>query len=97
MKRLFWFGVGVAAGVSLSRKASATARKATPTGIAENLGVAVREMAEALGSFGADVRAGMSEREAELTETVARTSGTGPPARHALGAPSDARAPRAGG
>lgn len=84
MKRLFWLGVGVAAGVSLSRKASSTARKATPVGIAENLGGAFRELAEALGAFGADVRAGMSEREAELNETVERASGIAPGARPAL-------------
>jgi chromosome condensin MukBEF MukE localization factor len=72
MKRLFWFGLGAAAGVGASRKATSTARRAKPAGMAENLGMALRELAEAVGSFGADVRAGMSEREAELTETLNR-------------------------
>ncbi|MBB3053238.1 hypothetical protein FHS23_004282 [Prauserella isguenensis] len=72
MKRLFWLGVGVAAGVTLSRKASETARQATPVGVASNLGDAVRELAGAVGAFGADVRAGMSEREQELNRVVDR-------------------------
>ncbi len=63
MKRLFWLGVGVALGVTLSRKASETARQATPAGLASNLGDAVRELAGAIGAFGAEVRAGMTERE----------------------------------
>jgi len=72
MKRVFWLGVGVAAGVALSRKASETARQATPAGLASNVGDAVRELAGALGAFGADVRAGMSEREQELNQIVQR-------------------------
>lgn len=75
MSRLIWFGAGVAAGVALTRKASQTARKATPAGMADQLGGAVRELAEAVGSFGADVRAGMTERERELGETVTERTG----------------------
>jgi len=84
MKRLFWLGVGVAAGVVLSRKASQTARAATPAGIAGNLGDAIGELAGALGTFGADIRAGMAERERELTETVQERTGINPTPRHAL-------------
>ncbi|GLY65679.1 hypothetical protein [Amycolatopsis taiwanensis] len=75
MKRLFWLGLGVAAGVALSRKATQTARQATPAGLASNLGDAVGELAGAIGSFGADVRAGMSEREHELRDMVEKRSG----------------------
>jgi hypothetical protein len=107
VKRLFWLGVGVATGVALSRKAKETARQATPAGIAGNLGEAMRELAGAIGSFGADVRAGMVEREEELSDVVEQRSGVSPVARHALGvrddepvrrgaAPRDARARRAG-
>jgi hypothetical protein len=105
VKRLFWLGVGVATGVALSRKAKETARQATPAGIAGNLGEAMRELAGAIGSFGADVRAGMVEREEELSEVVEQRSGVSPVARHALGVrddrparrgPADARARRAG-
>ncbi|MGH3450840.1 MAG: hypothetical protein ACRDQW_08930, partial [Haloechinothrix sp.] len=89
MRRLFWLGVGIAAGVAMSRKASAAARQASPAGLASNLGDAVHELAGAIGSFGADVRAGMNERETELHEYVERTSGvptrrTAPPGRHAF-------------
>jgi hypothetical protein len=75
MKRFFWLGVGVVAGVALSRKAAETARQVTPAGLASNLGDAVRELAGAVGSFGAEVRAGMSERERELHEMVEDRSG----------------------
>ncbi|WP_370942665.1 hypothetical protein AB5J62_26680 [Amycolatopsis sp. cg5] len=75
MKRLFWLGVGVVAGVALSRKATETARQATPAGLASNLGDAVRELAGAVGSFGAEVRAGMNEREQELHDMVEDRTG----------------------
>ncbi|WP_243788937.1 hypothetical protein [Saccharopolyspora gloriosae] len=74
MRRMFWFGAGIAAGVALTRKVNETARKATPSGAAEQLGGAMRELAGAVGSFGADVRAGMSEREQELQDVVDGTS-----------------------
>jgi hypothetical protein len=106
VRRLFWLGVGVFAGVALSRKAKETARQATPAGIAGNLGDAISELAGAIGSFGADVRAGMEEREEELSEVVEQRSGVSPVARRALGVrdegrgrasrPADARARRAG-
>ncbi|MGH3798702.1 MAG: hypothetical protein ACRDTD_00940 [Pseudonocardiaceae bacterium] len=73
--RIFWFGLGVAAGVAASRKASAAARRMTPAGAAENISDAVRELAVAVGAFGAEVRAGMAEREAELHATVAQRTG----------------------
>ncbi|ASR36922.1 hypothetical protein BAY61_20215 [Prauserella marina] len=75
MRRLFWLSVGVAAGVALSRKATETARQATPAGLASNVGGAVRELAGAIGAFGADVRAGMSEREEELNDIVEERAG----------------------
>jgi hypothetical protein len=70
----------------LTRKAKETARQATPAGIAGNLGEAMRELAGAIGSFGADIRAGMVEREEELSEVVEQRSGVSPMTRHALGA-----------
>ena len=75
MKRSFWFTLGVAAGVSASRRVRGTVRRVTPAGIAENVGDAVRELAAAIGSFGADVRAGMTEREAELHATLTARTG----------------------
>jgi hypothetical protein len=89
MKRLFWLGVGVAAGVVLSRKASETAHAVTPAGIAGNVGDAISELAGALGTFGADIRAGMAERERELNDTVEQRTGINPSPRHALRAAED--------
>ena len=93
MRRLFWLGVGVAAGVALSRKATETARQATPSGLASNLGDAVRELAGAVGSFGAEVRAGMSEREQELRDMVDERTGM-PVPRAADGRHAAQRRPR---
>lgn len=86
IKRLFWLGVGVAAGVALSRKAGQAARQVTPAGIADNISDAISELAGALGAFGADIRAGMVERERELTDTVERRTGINPMPRAALAA-----------
>lgn len=69
---MFWFGAGIAAGVALTRKVNETARKATPNGMAEQLGGAMRELADAVGYFGADIRAGMDEREREIAELIER-------------------------
>lgn len=75
MKRLFWFGIGAVSGVAASRKVTKTARQASPAGVASNVGDALRELASAIGSFGADVRAGMAEREEQLHDSVRQTSG----------------------
>lgn len=81
MRRLFWFGTGVAAGVAVTRKINETTRKATPAGVAEQLGGAMRELATSVGSFGAEVRAGMQEREVELEDVVARDEDAARPRR----------------
>ena len=88
--RILWFGLGVAAGVAASRKASAAARRMTPAGVAENVSDAMRELAVAVGAFGAEVRAGMAEREAELHDTVAQRTGI-----ETVGRQAGARAGRA--
>jgi hypothetical protein len=71
MRRLFWLAMGVTIGALVVRKLSQTAEKLTPAGIAGSLVEALRDLADALGEFGADVRAAASDREAELR------SGTG--------------------
>ncbi|MBW4721003.1 hypothetical protein [Saccharothrix obliqua] len=85
MRRLFWFGVGLAAGVFAARKAGQAAHAATPAGIGANVGEGLRELAGAIGAFGAEVRAGMTEREHELQDTVERRTGYAP-GRRARGA-----------
>lgn len=101
MKRLFWLGVGVAAGVYASRRATAAAQALTPAGIGANIADGLRELGAGLGAFGAEVRAGMSEREQELTELVERRTGDRVPTWSEALAPEkapaeDQRAPRAG-
>jgi chromosome condensin MukBEF MukE localization factor len=105
MKRMFWFGLGIAAGVAATRRAHSAVRRITPAGAAENVGDAVRELAVAIGSFGADVRAGMAEREAELHATVIQRTGIDTTPHHlartgsgwASSGESSARADWAGG
>ncbi len=79
MSRLFWLGLGAAAGAYVTRRASAAARNLTPAGIGANLADGLRELGAGLGAFGAEVRAGMNEREHELTELVERRTGDGVP------------------
>ncbi|HEU0089919.1 MAG TPA: hypothetical protein VFQ77_20100 [Pseudonocardiaceae bacterium] len=97
MKRIIWFGLGMAAGVVASRKARAAARRITPAGAAENVGDAIRELAVAIGAFGADVRAGMAEREAELRATVIERTGIDTTPRHLAASRSGWTPPPEGG
>jgi hypothetical protein len=71
MRRLFWLAMGITIGALVVRKLSAAADKLTPAGIAGSLADGLRDLAEAIGDFGADIRAAAAEREAELR------SGTG--------------------
>lgn len=62
MRRLFWLGLGAAAGVLVVRRVTRAAQSYTPEGVARSiagLGDGLREMA-------AVVREGMAERESEL-------------------------------
>ncbi|MDN5857444.1 MAG: hypothetical protein L0H84_02370 [Pseudonocardia sp.] len=79
MKRLFWLGVGVAAGVYGSRRAGAAARNLTPAGMGANIADGLRELGAGLGAFGAEVRAGMATRERELADLVERRTGAAVP------------------
>ena len=66
MRRLFWLAMGVTIGALVVRKLSAAAEKMTPGGIAGSIAEALRDLADAIGDFGADIRAAAAEREAEL-------------------------------
>jgi hypothetical protein len=78
MRRVFWFAMGVTIGVLLVRKISRVAQKLTPAGVAGGLGAALRELAESIRDFAADVRKAMAEREAELREATGLDGSTGP-------------------
>ena len=79
MKRLFWLGVGLAAGAYLTRRATEAAHNLTPAGLGANLADGLRELGAGLGAFGAEVRAGMQAREEELTALLERRTGAGVP------------------
>lgn len=66
MRRLFWLAMGVTIGVLVVRKLSAAAERMTPAGIGGSIAEGLRDLADAIGDFGADVRAAMAERELEL-------------------------------
>ena len=96
MKRLFWLGVGLAVGVYATRRASEAAHALTPAGVGANLADGLRELGAGLGAFGAEVRAGMTERERELADLVERRTGAPLPALSDAFAdpePADARRP----
>jgi hypothetical protein len=98
MKRLFWLGLGVATGVMVTRKVNEAAKKVTPAGLGESIGDGLRELAVAIGEFGAEVRAGMTEREDELADMVEeRTGHQLPRVGPAAAEQAPARARRAGG
>ena len=66
MRRLFWLAMGVTIGVLVVRKLSSAAEKLTPGSIGRSLADGLSDLAEAIGDFGADVRAAAADREAEL-------------------------------
>ena len=66
MRRLFWLAMGITIGVLVVRKLSAAAERMTPGSIGASIADGLRDLADAIGDFGADVRAAASEREAEL-------------------------------
>jgi hypothetical protein len=79
MRRLFWLGVGLAAGAYMTRRATEAAHSLTPAGIGANLADGLRELGAGLGAFGAEVRAGMTAREQELTELLEQRTGAAVP------------------
>jgi hypothetical protein len=70
MRRLFWLAMGVTIGALIVRKISRAAEKLTPSGLAQNLAGALRQLADSISDFAADVREAMSERETELRQAT---------------------------
>lgn len=83
MRRLFWLAMGVTIGALIVRKLSKAAEKLTPSGLAQGITGALRELADAIGDFAADVREAMSERETELRQATGLDGTTGPAPKHA--------------
>ena len=57
MRRLFWLAMGVTIGALVVRRLSAAAQRLTPAGIGGSIAEGLRDLADAIGDFGADVRA----------------------------------------
>jgi hypothetical protein len=66
MKRLFWLGVGLAAGALVVRVLTKKARSLTPGGIAASVTDAAGNVLDSVRGFVDDVREGMAEREAQI-------------------------------
>jgi hypothetical protein len=66
MRRLFWLAMGITIGVLVVRKLSQAAERLTPQSVAGQLADGLRDLAAAIGDFGADVRAAAAAREEEL-------------------------------
>jgi len=80
MRRLFWLAMGITIGALIVRKLSRAAEKLTPSGMANGVAGALRDLADSISDFAADVREAMSEREAQLREATGLdgTTGTAP-------------------
>jgi hypothetical protein len=68
VRRLFWLAMGVTIGALVVRRLARTAESLSPRGIAASASASLSAMAEAVRDFAAEVREGMAEREAQLTE-----------------------------
>jgi hypothetical protein len=66
MKRLFWLGLGLAAGALAVRALTRRAQSFTPRGIAAGVQQSAGNMLDSVRDFLDDVREGMAEREAEI-------------------------------
>jgi hypothetical protein len=86
MRRLFWLAMGVTIGVLVVRKLSSAAEKLTPQSIASQLVEGLRDLADAIGDFGADVRATAAERELELRSGTGLDAPLPQPGDHRRGA-----------
>jgi hypothetical protein len=71
MKRLFWLGVGLAAGALVVRAVSKKAKAYSPRGIAAATRDSGRNLFDSVRDFVDDVRDGMHEREHELRTALA--------------------------
>jgi hypothetical protein len=71
MRRLFWLGVGLAAGALVVRAVSKKAQSYSPRGIAAAARGSGRNLVDSVRDFVDDVRDGMHEREYELRAALA--------------------------
>jgi hypothetical protein len=62
-RRMFYIALGATVGVLVVRKASQAAARFTPAGVQTSVIGAFGGLGDAIREFGADIRAGMAERE----------------------------------
>lgn len=74
IKRLFWLGLGVTAGVIVYRKLSRKAESYTPHGIAANAQQSAVGLLDSVREFMADVREAAAEREAQIHAALAENA-----------------------
>jgi hypothetical protein len=65
-RRMFYIALGATVGILVVRRASQAAARFTPAGVQTSVSGAFGGLGEAIRDFGADIRAGMAEREDEL-------------------------------
>lgn len=70
MRRLFYIALGAGVGVAAFRKATKTAQKLTPAGLADTARESVSGLGGTVKAFLDDVRANMAVREAELHDAL---------------------------
>lgn len=81
MRRLFWLGLGLAAGALAVRRLTRTAEAYTPQAVAQSLQGGVTGVLDSLREFVDDVREGMAEHEEALHRALTSDQGlTGAPA-----------------
>jgi hypothetical protein len=107
VKRIYYFGAGIALGVAATRRtrrAKEAARQAlkakvTPSAVAADVADAIAELGNAVGAFAADVRQGAINRRASYRPLVDNATGAvimvGPEALGPQPAPIEQRAPGA--
>lgn len=65
-RRAFYLALGATVGVLVVRRLSSAAQRLTPAGLQASLTGSLGGLTEAIREFGAEVRAGMAEREDQL-------------------------------
>ncbi len=71
MRRLFWLGLGIAAGVLVVRTVTRKAQALSPSGLAGSAQVSASRALDSVRTFVEDVRQNMAARELEIQEAMA--------------------------
>ena len=72
MRRLFWLSMGATIGVLVVRRVERLVASLTPRSLAVRVAGRLRDLAEQMSDFAADVRQAAAEREVELRRASLR-------------------------